>query len=214
MKQLKEFLKRQRKKIAIAIVPIVLLFSHQVNISWSDRWKYFTESVLKSAPLLFLYAFVSEWYDENKVFAISLSTALLINLLAGAKFHWLRGTFSLERMLLKNIEMLLIVFMVYALLKALANPLDGNYAGALFRSTIEFISILFPASKALKNIFIITKGKHPPKFIMEALYNFEKDGKLKDFFDTMNGKGLNNSSFEEDNEADVHREQSTTNSEQ
>ncbi|MFK8288862.1 hypothetical protein ACI76W_06375 [Capnocytophaga canimorsus] len=75
MKQLKEFLKRQKRKIGIAIVPIVLLFSYQVNISWSDRWKYFVESIFKSAPLLFLYTFFAEWYDENKVFAISLSTA-------------------------------------------------------------------------------------------------------------------------------------------
>ena len=87
-------------------------------------------------------------------------------------------------MLRKEIEMLLVVVFVYILLRALANPLLDSFAGTIFIGTIEFISVLYPVSKALKNIFIITDGKHPPKFVIQALYNYEKEGKLKDFFDS------------------------------
>lgn len=156
-------------------------------MSLSDRMEYFFEVVLKSAPLLFLYGFFSEWYEENELFAISISTALLANLFFGARFHWIKGTFDLGKMLWKNFEMLVVVTGVYLLLGALSTPLGESMIGIAFERTIEFITILYPASKALRNVFILTGGKHPPEFIIKALYQYEKDGKLKDFFDSING---------------------------
>ena len=185
--RIKTFLSKTRIKIALVIVPLVLLFSSKAKMSWSDRLEYFFEVILKSAPFLFLYSFLSGWYEDNQLFAISISTALLVNLLVGARFHWMKGTFDLGTMLWKNLEVLVVVTGVYLLLGALSTPLGESVAGLTFKKTIEFITILYPVSKSLRNVFILTGGKHPPKFVIQALYQYEKDGKLKDFFDSING---------------------------
>lgn len=196
--KIKNFLGKTRIKIALAIVPLVLLFSSKTKISWQDRLEYFFEVGLKSAPLLFLYGFFSEWYEENELFAISISTALFVNLLVGARFHWMKGTFDLGKMLWKNLEMLVVVTGVYLLLGALSTPLGESVAGLAFKKTIEFITILYPVSKSLRNLFILTGGKHPPKFVIQALYQYEKDGKLKDFFDSINGNLKNDNDGADD----------------
>ena len=185
--RIKTFLRKTRIKIALVIVPLVLLFTSKAKISWHDRLEYFFEVFLKSAPLLFLYGFFSDWYAENELFAISISTALLANFLVGGRYHWIKGTFDLGKMLWKIFEMLVVVAGVYLLLDALSTPLGESMVGLAFKKTIEFITILYPVSKALRNFFILTGGKHPPKFVIQALYQYEKDGKLKDFFDSLNG---------------------------
>jgi len=58
----------------------------------------------------------------------------------------------------------------------------------LFKNTVEIITIFYPTSKVLENTFILTNGKYPPEFLIKALYNYRKDGKLKDFFDALQGK--------------------------
>lgn len=196
--KIKNFLGKTRIKIALVIVPLVLLFSSKTKISWYDRLEYFLDVALKSAPLLFLYGFFSEWYEENELFAISISTALFVNLLVGARFHWMKGTFDLGKMLWKNLDMLVVVAGVYFLLDALGTPLRESMAGIAFKKIIEFITILYPVSKSLRNVFILTDGKHPPKFVIQALYQYEKDGKLKDFFDSINGNLKNDNDGAED----------------
>ena len=54
-----------------------------------------------------------------------------------------------------------------------------DYFGAL----IQITTLLYPISKILKNIYFLSGEKHPPKFIMDRLYNFEKNGNLKKLFD-------------------------------
>ncbi len=49
------------------------------------------------------------------------------------------------------------------------------------------MTLMYPVSKIVKNVFVLTGGKYPPKWIMKALYNYEKSGKLKDFFDDIRG---------------------------
>lgn len=189
MKQkLKEFVKKQRKRIALLVVPIVLLFSNLPDITLFDRIKYFFRSAYLTAPFFFVYTLALTWYNNNELFANAIGTALVINLLVGIKYHWTRGTFSIRIFLIRNIEMLLIIASVYFVLMALAVPLSKSFTGTLFISTVEFISILYPTSKALKNIFIISNGKFPPTFIMRALYDFDKDGNLNDFVNKLSGK--------------------------
>jgi len=48
------------------------------------------------------------------------------------------------------------------------------------------MTLLYPVSKAVKHIFILSKGKYPPQWIIAALYQYEKNGKLKDFFQKFN----------------------------
>lgn len=189
MGRVRNFIVRTKGKIALAIVPLVLLFTYKADISWQDRLSYLFEVILKSAPIIFIYGIVDTWYGNNKLFAIALSTALLLNFLVGARYHWIKGSFNLGKMLWKNLEMLIVVVGVYMLLGVLSYPLSESIVGTTFKMSIEFITILYPASKALRNFFILTGGKHPPKFIIQALYQYEKEGKLKEFFDSLNGGG-------------------------
>lgn len=192
MDRVKKFFTKIKGKIALEIVPLVLLFSHKADISWQDRLSYLFDVIVKSAPFIFIYGIVDAWYGNNKVFATALSTALLLNLLVGARYHWVKKSFNLGKMLWKNFEMLVVVAGVYLLLSILALPLSESIIGTTFKMSIEFITILYPSSKALRNFFILTKGKHPPKFVIQALYQYEKEGKLKEFFDSLNGgDGLN-----------------------
>lgn len=195
--KVKEFFKRQWIKIGILIAPLILFFANINVVKWQDKTRYFVDVVIKSTPFLFVYTLWSQWYDNNRVFALSISSALLLDLIVGIRYHWKRGTFNIGIMLRKEIEMLFVVVSVYILLRVLANPLLDSFAGSIFVGTIEFISVLYPVSKALKNIFIITDGKHPPKFVIQALYNYEKEGKLKDFFDSFQNGAKTN---ENDNE--------------
>lgn len=175
-----------KRKIAYFVVPIVLFFSTEVNISHKDRLNYFVECLSKSSFALFMYILLCGWYEENKVFSLALSGVFFTNLIVGIIYHIKMKTFDIQEMLTKNLVILFIVSAVYFLLTALSIPLSDNIVGMGFKMVIQFISILYPASKALKNIFILSDGKHPPIFVMKALYNYEKDGKLKDFFETIN----------------------------
>lgn len=188
--KLKNGWQKVKYRIGILVVPIVLLFAPIGTMPLKDRLNYFWDVITKYSPLLFLYTMAVTWYDQNKPFALAMGTALLLNLIIGARYHWLKGTFNLTRMMIKNIELLAIVAGVYMLLKVLTVPLEEWFVGTIFKATIEFISILLPTEKALKNMFIITNGKHPPAWVIKALYNYQKEGKLKDFFDMMNGEGI------------------------
>ena len=79
--------------------------------------------------------------------------------------------------------MTFIVIIGYVMLEMLRYTAGDNLAGEIFRILIQISTLLFPISKVLKNIFILSKGKYPPKFFMQRLYNFEKTGDLKDLFD-------------------------------
>ena len=70
------------------------------------------------------------------------------------------------------------------LLEMLRYTAGDNIAGEIFRVTIQIITLLYPTSKVLKNVYIITDGKYPPEFLMNKLYNFEKNGDLNGFFKT------------------------------
>jgi hypothetical protein len=77
------------------------------------------------------------------------------------------------------------------MLEMLRYTAGDNLAGEIFRILIQTTTLLYPTSKVLKNVFIITKGKYPPKFLMDRLYNFEKNGDLNDFFKTSQEGGEN-----------------------
>ena len=99
-----------------------------------------------------------------------------------AAYHLRQRTFSLSELLKKSAQMLGVIAAVYILLAMLKVPLAESHTGELFASTLQLMTLLYPVSKAVKNIFVLTHGKYPPAWVMKALYNYEKEGKLKEFF--------------------------------
>lgn len=193
LKALKDLMLKYRSKVLTYLVPILLLFSYKSGVTLQDRFAYLWEVITRSAPFIFLYGIIAAWFSNNTLFATAISAALLVNCVVGFYYHYKNNTLDLEQFIWKNSEILVAVLLVYLLLTALASPLSGNTVGIIFKSTIEFVTILYPTSKALKNIFILTDGKHPPEFVMKAIYQYEKEGKLKDFFDSLNLRKVSDS---------------------
>nr|DAH99635.1 MAG TPA: hypothetical protein [Bacteriophage sp.] len=194
----KWFLKA-KMKVAIWATPMVLLFYFDDKIHLRDRIYYFFIAFFKSIPLLMLYSYFSMWKDKNEFFYAGICTALLLNTLVGGVYHFKAGTFDIKEFLVKNATMVFIITVVYISLSLLNIPLDESEMGKIFKSVVQLTTLLYPVSKILKNAFILTNGKFPPQFVMKALYNYEREGKLKDFFDEINGTKTNEPKTE-DNE--------------
>lgn len=207
MNKLFQRLLKAKNKIATCVAPIVLLYYFDDKIQLRDRIYYFFIAFFKSIPLLMLYSYFSAWKDKNEFFYAGICTALLLNALVGGVYHFYAGTFDIRKFLVKNAEMLFIIAVVYISLSLLSIPLDESEIGVLFKRAIQLATLLYPVSKILKNSFILTNGKFPPKFVMKALYNYEREGKLKDFFDDIS-KGA------KDLTIDNHERKTTTDSEE
>jgi hypothetical protein len=55
---------------------------------------------------------------------------------------------------------------------------------------------IFPASKILKNIYILSNKQYPPSFIMDKIYKFEKDGNVTDLLGKENEDNINEENIE------------------
>jgi hypothetical protein len=58
--------------------------------------------------------------------------------------------------------MFLVVIIVYALLEMLRNTVGNNLIGESFKFVIQLTTLLYPISKALKNIYILTQKNIRP----------------------------------------------------
>lgn len=184
MKKLKNLITR----ITIFFIPIVILFSDDKHLGLKQKSMFIVEAISKMSFFLWIYSYFQLWYDNNQVFSTSLGAVLLVNMFVGMVLHYKLGTFSWIELFTKTVKMLFIIFAVYIALKALNNILIDSIVGGLFKNTVEIITIFYPTSKVLENTFVLTNGKYPPEFLIKALYNYRKDGKLKDFFDALQGK--------------------------
>lgn len=173
-----------KKRIAIILTPLILLFAYRVKVDFKDKVSYLLESLYTFAPVALLIGVVMQWYDANKIFAGSLLLALIANMGVGVYFHICKGTFDISDFIKKNIEMTFYTGVVYIALYTLHINISQNIGSEIFLSLIQVISLLYPVSKICKNIFILSDGKHPPEFLMQKLYNFEKNGDLNEFFNT------------------------------
>lgn len=161
------------------------------NITWQEKFYYFFNVIIKSAPVAFFLAFIGAWFQENSEFSLFVCLALLLNMIVGAWFHNKHNTFSWLEFFQGNVIMIAVVVIVYAMLEMLRYTVGDNIAGEAFKIIIQFTTLLYPTSKVFKNIFILTAGKYPPEFIMNKLYNFEKNGDLSEFFKTNKDKAEN-----------------------
>lgn len=159
----------------------LILFTES-DVSFSDRVQYAWSLFIHLAPIAFVLKMIGWWWSENSQFGEFMSIALVTNAIVGIYFHVKFNTFNFKDFLFKNFEMTFVVVAGYVVMETLRYTAGDNYAGEAFKLIIQVCTLLYPASKVAKNIFIITKGKYPPKFFMEKLYNFEKNGDLNEFF--------------------------------
>ena len=209
MKNFTEYVYTIKTKIAIWMAPIVLLFYFDEKIQLRDRLYYLCLTLLKSTPIILLYSYFLAWKDKNEMFFLGIGCVLFLNMAIGAAYHFSRKTFDFTKFLVKNIKVMLVISVVYFLLAVLKVPLQDTIMGKVFESVIQIMTLMYPTSKAIKNIFILTDGKYPPKWVMKAFYNYEKEGKLKDFFNDIN-KSLSDNEESKNNELDTEIEYENT----
>ena len=170
------------KRIAIFLTPLVLLYAYDKQIALRDRLYYLWHTLSTCAPIVVLANYFYAWQQTHQAFIIALVVALSVNLVIGALYHIRNHSFSWRALLIKNAQMLGVVAAVYLLLDLLKVPLRETSTGEVFESTLQMMTLLYPVSKAIKNIFVLTHGKYPPSWVIKALYNYEREGKLKEFF--------------------------------
>ncbi len=141
-----------------------------------EKIQYLLKLIFTFMPIAYLLNVFHAWFPDNEVFFTVLVWTIFANLLVGAKVHWDSHTFKLKTLLWKNIEIGIIILLVYPILAGINKLTGDNIAGNVFQWAIQIGTILYPGSKVIKNVHIWSDGKYPPAFIMERLYKFEKDG--------------------------------------
>jgi hypothetical protein len=178
-----KWLLKAKIKIAIWATPLVLLFYFDEKIHLRDRVYYFFIAFFKSVPLLLLYAYFSTDREQNAIFYASIGMVLLLDMLAGAWYHFKKGDFDFVDLFKGTITKMLLVAIAFISLSILNIPLSRTDVGRAFEITIQMISLLYPVKDIVKNLFVLSNGKFPPEFFMKALYNYEKSGKLREFYE-------------------------------
>jgi hypothetical protein len=160
---------------------LILVSYNKINIY--DRLSYFFTLIATFGPIAFLLKKVDVWFVTNQDFSVGVFICFLINMAVGVAYHLKLKTFSYMEFITKNSLMLLALIVVYTLLEIVRSVLGNNFGSEAFRIVIQVSTLLWPISKACKNIYVLTNKQHPPKFIMEKLYNFEKTGNLSELFE-------------------------------
>ncbi|HMR19315.1 MAG TPA: hypothetical protein PKA53_08455 [Sphingobacterium sp.] len=179
---------KKLKLFTIQPIPKLILASDQSLDIW-ERIKFYLIACAQFAPVAFFLNLMKWWFYENQQFASFMLLVLFINMVVGVVSHIKKGTFSFRLFLLQNALIIFVCSCVYTSLETLRYTVGDNIAGDLFRSTIQSMTLGYPISKILKNIFLLTNGQFPAEWLMRKLYNFEKNGDLKKFFDnSVDGK--------------------------
>lgn len=148
------------------------------NIDLSDRiWKFLL-AILTFGPIAFILDKAGSWFTTHQGFVIGVVGVILINIILGGLVHNRKKDFDWKTLLYKTNEMVIILLASYLTLEILMSVAGDNPVITAFRITIQVTTLLYPGSKILKNIFILSKGEYPPKWLMTKVYNFQENGDL------------------------------------
>lgn len=160
---------------------IILLVDNRPTVT--DKIWYLMQVIATFAPIAYLLDGLNFWFKTNQQFSSFILICLLVNMIVGAIFHNKMATFDWVELFKKNILMWLVLIVVYAMLEMLRLTAGNNFVGETFKILIQIVTLLYPVSKVLKNIYILSNKQFPPAFIMDKIYNFEKNGNLNELFD-------------------------------
>lgn len=168
------------KKIFLNVFfKFIFLSDSRVDLAY--KTEVWAKMVMSSSIVIFISDWLGIWFQTNKQFATFVLTAIVINAGLGMWKHMKHKTFRWEIFFKKTGLMVAIVILSYVLLEMLVNTAGNNYITDGFKVMIQVSTLFYPSSKALKNIFILSSGEYPPKWLMEKVYNFESDGNLSSF---------------------------------
>jgi len=171
----------------------------QLNLT--EKIEYLLKLIMTFTPIAYILDRFNLWFPNNDVFFQTLVWTIIANIIFGARFHWKNGTFRIKTLLLKNIEMCLIILITYPILEGINNLTGDNVAGSIFKWAIQIGTILYPGSKALKNAFLLSSKRYPPEFIMNRIYNFEKDGNVEELL--KGSQNQDNTNYQNNNDETI-----------
>jgi hypothetical protein len=158
-----------------------LLISSESDGDPMHRLESLGRVLMYISPIAFIIGVLDLWYQDNEAFTLSAVGFIFANAIIGLIAHFVRKDFNWETFLTKTMKMVLIISGVYFVLELIISPIGDNSITDGFRSTIQVSTLLWPGGKILKNFFIWSGGEHPPKWVMQKLYNFQKNGDLNAF---------------------------------
>jgi hypothetical protein len=161
---------------------VVLIGDDSLTIT--ERLHYLWKSIITFAPIAFLLDAFNLWFGENKLFFSGVILFIFVNMSLGAWMHYKKKSFDWETLLKKTMIMVVAVLVTYLILEIILKVAGSNPVTEIFRTTLQVATLLYPGSKILKNIFILSEGEHPPQWVMEKIYNFQKNGDLSIFLKT------------------------------
>lgn len=158
---------------------IILIFDNHLSIS--DRVTNFAKIFLLVAPMSLILDSLNLWFETNKQFATGLTLMIFLNMIIGAISHKIIRQFKWKTLLIKTCETVVVTLVTYLVLEIILATAGENTITNLFEVTLQVTTLLYPGSKILKNLFIISNGKYPPKWIMQKVYDFQESGDLSQF---------------------------------
>lgn len=171
-------------KLTMFFYSLIVAADSQFN--WIERtfaWiKIAFISILASSFIISLKSEFNIWFTDNQKFVNGFVLVLFANIIFGMWRHMKTKSFDWKQFFIKNILMMVLVSSVYLILHRLHLSSGDNMLSEGFEAFIQVLTLFYPTSKAIKSIYIISNGTYPPDFIMKKIYNFEKEGDLKDLF--------------------------------
>lgn len=162
----------------------IILISSETPDFW-EKVSYFAKALLTSSVVVYVLDALGLWFDDNHRFVVFVLITVLVNMLFGMYLHHRKGTFSWKEVLWKTNEMILLILITYLILEMILITAGDGQGVNVLRIALQVGTLLYPGSKVLKNVFIRSKGKYPPEWLMKRLYNFEKNGDLKALFEAL-----------------------------
>lgn len=178
-------------KIALLKCFCNLILIGDSDLSLVDRLISFWESLKRIGPIAFILGSLSMWFSTHQGFFIGTIAFVLLNMLIGMYKHHKKDTFKWEIFFPKTFQMILVLIVTYFVIEVVISIAGSGAIIDGFRAVLQASTLLYPGSKILKNIFIISNGEHPPKWVMEKIYNFHENGDLQEFLRTTKEKEVN-----------------------
>jgi hypothetical protein len=160
------------------------------NLPSGERSEYLWKSIATLAPFAILMQTIDMWFINNVLFGTGIILLIMINMIIGGSMHYRKKDFMWFKFISKTIMMVLVTFITYLVLEIVISILGNNPIVSGFRAVLQVATLLYPGSKILKNVFILSRGEHPPKWIMQKVYNFQKNGDLKAFMNDGRSESL------------------------
>ena len=164
----------------------------------AERIDSYGKALMVFAPIAFLSELLDVWFIENQSFSLFVAGFVFANSIIGGIAHNIKGDFKWEKFFIQTGKMAGIITLTYVVLAGLVSPIGKNVVTESLIAAFQVATLLYPGSKILKNIFIWSDGEHPPKWIMQKVYNFKENGDLKAFLGD-NKTDIDETNFPTDN---------------